>query len=214
MRAALALGTPALIALAVGGAATPAGAQTYYGVIAGFRNGQGYLPATAVAGWERDRSFTVIAIAPDGDRVAGADVASDWKATIVTGPREAPKAGDDDEEDDRYLDPKAPAPEQSAPAGPPVPRTIRAYASLTCPAILQQLKALKPMTGFEFAPPNLKGNEDGPRGDSREGLDLWIRIGDGEINKSAGTPNSMLGRWFEETTRALSTCPETPKPKP
>jgi hypothetical protein len=208
MRAAI-----ALLVLTFGGAAAPACAQTYYGSIAAFRNGHGYAPATVVAGWERDTSFTVIAIAPDGDRVAGSSVASDWKATVVTGPRERPKAGDNDDEDDRYLDAKAPA-DKAAPTGPPVARKTATYASLSCPAILNQLTALKPLTGFEFAPPSLKGNEDGPRGDGREGLDLWIRMGDGEINKSAGTPNSALGRWFQDTARLLSACPEIPKSKP
>ncbi len=86
----------ALLVLAVGGAAAPACAQTYYSAIAGFRNGQGYAPATVVAGWERDASFTVIChCSPDERRISRrpASPAAGKPPSTIVGPRERPEGG-------------------------------------------------------------------------------------------------------------------------
>src|SRR5689334_245168 len=98
----------AVVALAVASFAAPAFAQDYYTSTANVRHGNGYTPSTIVAGWEGDESFAIIALAPDGKRVAGqtaaqaAQSATDWKAIVITGPRAA--AERDDEEDERYED--------------------------------------------------------------------------------------------------------------
>src|SRR5215510_2809528 len=98
----------AFIALGLAALAAPAFAQDYYTSTANVRHGNGYTPSTIVAGWEGDESFAVIALAPDGKRVAGqtaaqaAAQATDWKAIVITGPRAA--AEDDNEEDERYED--------------------------------------------------------------------------------------------------------------
>ena len=195
----------ALTIAAFASLALPATAQDYYAVTATAKHGNGYAPAAIVAGWERDTWFQVLAIAPDGARKNAEGVALDWKATLTTGPRA--EADDDNEFDDRYLDKQATNPKQKKQAGPRVVRSVVVYNSQTCPAIMARMAALKPLATFEFDPPALKGNRDGSIGDGREGLDLWIRAGDGEIGKSAGTGNSALGRWFQESLKALEACP-------
>src|SRR5690349_3177813 len=90
----------AALFLALG--ALPAAAQDYDSTTATARHGNGYTPASIVAGWERDTSFTVIIMAPDGLRAGSAGVATDWRATVVIGPRAAAK--EDTEEDERYQD--------------------------------------------------------------------------------------------------------------
>jgi hypothetical protein len=195
----------ALAIAAIASLALPAAAQDYYAVTATAKHGNGYAPAAIVAGWERDAWFQVLAFAPDGARKNAEGVALDWKATLTTGPRA--EADDDSEFDDRYLDKQATNPKQKKQAGPQVARSVVVYNSQACPAIMARMAALKPLTSFEFDPPALKGNKDGPIGDGREGLDLWVRAGDGEIGKSAGTPNSELGRWFQESLTALQACP-------
>ena len=205
----------ALIALGLAAFAAPAVAQDYYSTTANVRHGNGYTPSNVVAGWEGDESFAVIALAPDGKRLAGqaaaqaAAQATDWRAIVITGPRAA--AEKDDEEDERYEDklatnPKAPEKRR----GPPVPRREVAYLSQTCPAVMQRMAALKPLTGFEFDPPAFNGNKDGGKGDGREGYDLWVRVGDAELSKSAETKTSALAAWFDETMKALAACPSTP----
>jgi hypothetical protein len=189
--------------------ALPAAAQDYYSTTAAARHGNGYEPSSIVAGWEGDTSFAVIALTPDGKRIGANGLAADWKALLTTGPRA--EAVEDDKEDERYLDKVATNPKRSSPAGMPVPRRETVYASATCPAVVTRMAALKPLTGFEFDPPAFKGNQDGPAGDGREGFDLWIRVGDAELNKSAETRNSALGRWFDETRRALEACPAKPE---
>jgi hypothetical protein len=192
-------------ALLMSAAALPAAAQDYSATTAAAKHGNGYEPSAIVAGWEREESFTVIAIAPNGDRKTGAAIAGDWKATVTTGPRA--EADDDNEEDERYLDKlKTNPPKRDR--GPPVPRTQATYFSLTCPAITARMQALKPLTTFEFNPPTLAGNEDGPNGDGREGFDLWIRAGDAELSRAAETENSKLAAWFKDTTKALAACPK------
>lgn len=212
----------AFIALALSSFAAPAFAQDYYTSTANVRHGNGYTPSTVVAGWEGDESFAIIALAPDGKRAAGqtaaqttnqaaaqAAQATDWKAIVITGPRAA--AEQDDEEDERYEDKLATNPKKpEKPRGPPVPRREIAYRSVTCPAVMQRMAALKPLTGFEFDPPAFQGNKDGGKGDGREGYDLWIRVGDAELNKSAETKTSALAAWFDETLKALSACPGGP----
>jgi hypothetical protein len=188
--------------------ALPAAAQDYYGTTAAARHGNGYTPASIVAGWERETSFTVIVIAPDGQRVGNAGVATDWKATMITGPRAAPE--EDNEEDERYQDKLQTNPTRAVPAGPPVERRETVYFSNACPAVLARTMALKPLTGFEFDPPAFKGNQDGANGDGREGFDLWLRVGDAELNKSAETQDSALGRWFRDSVAALEACPGKP----
>jgi hypothetical protein len=191
--------------------ALPATAQDYYGTVATARHGNGYAPAAIVAGWERDTSFFVLAIAPDGERAGSVGVGLDWKATLTTGPKAA--AEDDGQPDDRYLDLK-PAPKRVGPALPPVPRSEVIYSSRTCPAVVARMEALKPLAGFEFDPPALTGNQDGPNGDGHEGFDLWMRIGPAELNKSAGTEQSALGRWFNTTLKALAACPAATRSQP
>ncbi len=189
--------------------ALPAAAQDYSGTTAAARHGNGYQPSSIVAGWEGDTSFAVIALTPDGKRAGANGVATDWKALLTTGPRA--EAEEDDEEDERYLDKVATNPKRGAPAAAPVPRRETVYASATCPAVMVRMAALKPLASFEFDPPAFNGNRDGPAGDGREGFDLWIRVGDAELNKSAESGNSALGRWFDETRRALEACPAKPK---
>jgi hypothetical protein len=205
----------AFIALTLATFAPPAFAQDYYSSTANVRHGNGYTPSTIVAGWEGDESFAIIALAPDGNRIAGqtaaqaAQTATDWKAILITGPRA--EAEDDNEEDERYADKLATNPKkQEERRGPPAPRRETTYRSTTCPAVMQRMASLKPLTGFEFDPPLFKGNQDGGAGDGREGYDLWIRVGDAELNKSAETKASALGAWFEETMKALAACPSTP----
>ncbi|HVY90581.1 MAG TPA: hypothetical protein VG942_17070 [Hyphomonadaceae bacterium] len=194
---------------AIASFALPAAAQDYYEVTATAKHGNGYAPAAIVAGWERDTWFQVLAIAPDGARKNADGVAMDWKATLTTGPRA--EADDDNEFDDRYLDKQATNPKSQKRSGPPVARSVVIYSSLTCPAIMTRMAALKPLTSFEFNPPALNGNKDGAVGDGREGLDLWIRAGDGELGKSAGAANSALGQWFQDSIKALQACPASPK---
>ena len=201
----------ALAAFTLIAAAMPAAAQDYYATTTAARHGNGYLPSAVVAGWEGEDAFTVIAFAPDGARVSGTTAATDWKATVITGPRA--EAEDEEEEDERYLDrDKTDAPKRPARTGPPVPRTERVFASIACPAVMARMQALKPLAAFEFDPPAFKGNQDGPNGDGREGYDLWMRVGGAELSKSAETANSTLGRWFRETETALKSCPATSKP--
>jgi hypothetical protein len=196
----------ALLGLTTAVCAIPAAAQDYYATTTTARHGNGYLPSSVVAGWEGEESFTVIAFAADGSRVTGASTAAtDWKATVITGPRA--EAEDDDEEDERYLDKLETNPPKHARTGPPVPRTERVYASTACPAVMTRMQALKPLATFEFDPPGFKGNKDGAVGDGREGYDLWMRVGGAELSKSAETPDSALGRWFAETMRAFAGCP-------
>lgn len=202
------LRTLALPLLAVFGA-LPAAAQDYYGTTAAARHGNGYAPASFVAGWEGDASFIVLVISTDGQRAGGAGLASDWKTTMITGPRAA--AEDDNEEDERYEDKLKTNPVRAAPAGPPVLRQEITYSSQTCPAVMARIVALKSLTGFEFDPPVFKGNQDGPSGDGREGFDLWLRVGDAELIRSAEAADSALGRWFEESVNALKACPATSK---
>lgn len=205
----------ALITFAFSALAAPAFAQDYYSTTANVRHGNGYAPSTIVAGWEGDESFAVIGFAPDGKRAgaqSGTQTATpqtDWKAILITGPRA--EAEDDDEEDERYQDKLATNPvKQAKRRGPPVPRKEMTYLSTTCPAILPRMAALKPLTGFEFDPPTFKGNQDGGAGDAREGYDLWVRVGNAELNKSAETKSSALGAWFDETLKAIAACPGTP----
>jgi hypothetical protein len=200
---------PAIALLALGFTALPAAAQDYFSTTSAARHGNGYEPSAIVAGRETDASFAVIALAPDGKRVGGGGVATDWKATLITGPRAAPE--DDNEEDERYQDKLQTNPKRTAPSGPPVPRREIVYASQTCPAVMMRMAALKPLTGFEFDPPDLKGNQDGPPGDGREGYDLWLRVGGAELNKSAESKDSALGRWFEQTMTALAACSGAPR---
>lgn len=210
----------AFLALTLAALSAPAFAQDYYASTAAVRHGNGYTPSTIVAGWEGEDSFAVIALSPDGKRVAGQSAsqaaqnsanlaATDWKAILITGPRA--EAEDDNEEDERYADKLATNPKQTEKHhGLPVPRREVAYRSTTCPAVMQRMAALKPLTGFEFDPPTFKGNQDGGPGDGREGYDLWIRVGGAELNKSSETKASALGAWFEETMKALAACPSTP----
>lgn len=207
---------PALALFAL--AAAPCAAEDYYGDMATAKHGNGYVPATIVAGWIRLTSFQVLSIAPDGDRLTDTSVAKDWKATLLVAPKAAPKE-DDDYDDPRYLDRKATEPkrdpeEEAALKAPPVVRREVVYSSLTCPALAAQMAALKPLTGFEYDPPKLTGNRDGPNGDGHQGFDLWVRIGDGELTKSASLPDSRLGQWFQQTTAALAACPAALKPGP
>lgn len=199
----------AILALGFAFAALPAGAQDYYATTAAALHGNGYAPSTIVAGWEGEEAFTVIAITADGKRVAAGaptiDAATEWKLVVTTGPRAA--AEDDDEEDDRYLDKAATNPKPAAPRGPPVPRKEVSYSSLTCPAVMARMTALKPLASFEFDPPLFKGNQDGAIGDGREGYDLWTRVGGAELKRSAESKDSALGRWFDETVKALDACP-------
>lgn len=151
----------------------------------------------------------MIAITSGGVRMAGAASEADWKATLVTGPRA--EAEDEGEEDERNLDRKGRAPAKAEPArrrrpGPPVERRQIVYASRSCPAVTVRMAALKPLTSFEFDPPALIGNKDGATGDGREGFDLWIRVGDAELNRSAESQNSTPGSWFAGTMRALKAC--------
>ena len=189
--------------------ALPAFGQSYETTVANARNGQGYEPAAIVAGWEQDDSFSVIAIARDGQRKDSAGVALDWKATLTTGPRGA--ADDDDEEDERYLapnqKPKDPKPVKAR-RGPPEPVRITTWSSTTCPAVMARVEALKPLSNFVFDPPALKG-EPRPPGDGREGFDLWIRAGAAELKKSSEQTGSPLGQWFAESLAALKACPAT-----
>jgi hypothetical protein len=197
-------------ALLLGASALPVMAQDYYETTANARHGNGYVPATITAGWEQQASFTVIAISHDGTRQASGDIAPEWKAVVTIGPKGA--VDDRDDDDDRYQDRKATTPKSGpTPTGPKVVRKEVTYGSLTCPALAARIEALKPLTTFEFNPPSLKGNEDGPNGDGHQGLDLWVRIGGGELTKSAETANSKLGGWFKDTLAVLSSCPATPK---
>ena len=120
--------------------ALPAFGQSYEMVIANARNGQGYEPAAIVAGWERDESFSVIAIARDGQRKDAGGLALDWKVTLTTGPRS--EADDDDAEDERYLPPdlkpKNPNPRKVRNA-PPEPFRVMTWASPSCPAVLARM---------------------------------------------------------------------------
>lgn len=192
--------------------AAPCVAEDYYGVMAAAKHGNGYGPATIVAGWERQANLSVLSFVPNGGRQAGATVAEDWKAVLITGPKSTPQ-DDDDDDDDRYQDRKATSPKPVAkPVGSAAIRREVSYSSTTCPALLTQMAALKPLTSFEFNLPDLKGNQDGAFGDEHQGFDLWIRIGDGELTKSAGTAQSKLGQWFQQTTAALAACPVQVKP--
>lgn len=198
-----------IIATILGFGALPVAAQDYYGTTAAARHGNGYEPSVIVVGWEGDASFAVIAITPDGKRIGADGVATDWKATLTTGPRAA--ADLDNEEDERYQDKLQTNPKVAARTSPPVQRRETIYQSGTCPAVMTRMAALKPLTSFEFDPPSLKGNKDGPNGDGREGYDLWVRVGDAELTKSAESKDSALGRWFEETAKALAACPGAPR---
>jgi hypothetical protein len=195
----------AALGLAFVSSALPAVAQDYYATTTAARHGNGYLPSSVVAGWEEEERFTVIAFAADGVRATGASAATDWKATVITGPRA--EAEDDDEEDERYLDKQATNPAKRVRTSPPVPRTQRIYASTACPAVMARMAALKPLAAFEFDPPAFKGNQDGRNGDGREGYDLWMRVGGAELSKSAETEDSALARWFAETLKAFAACP-------
>ena len=201
------LSTVALFVLA----AAPCAAENYYGLMAAAKHGNGYGPATVVAGWEQQTSHSVLSFAPNGGRQAGGIVSEDWKAVLVTGPKSAPQNDDDD--DDRYQDRRATTPKPAElPKGPPAARREVVYSSVTCPALMIQIAALKALAGFEFNLPDLQGNRDGANGDGHQGFDLWIRVGDGELTKSAGTPQSKLGQWFQQTTAALAACPALVKP--
>jgi hypothetical protein len=196
-------------------ATAPAAAQSYYDTASAARNGHGYIPGTIVAGWEQPGTFSVLSIARDGERVGANSLSTDWKATLVDGPKAA-RIDDDDDYDDRNLAPnaapKAPAkPKVQAAPGEVTPRTEVTYSSLTCPALAARIAALKPLAVFEFNPPSLTGNQDGPHGNAHEGFDLWINIGDAELNKQAATANSALGRWYQETVKAIVACPAGPK---
>ncbi len=207
--------TFALAGLALLLSTAPAAAQSYYDTASAARNGHGYEPGTIVAGWEQPATFTVLSIGRDGDRAAGANLSTDWRATLINGPKGG-RRDDDDDDDDRNLAPnvapKAPAKSKAeATPGPATPRTEVTYSSLTCPALAVRMEALKPLATFDFNPPRLIGNKDGPNGDIHQGFDLWINIGDAELNKQAATPDSALGRWFQETVKALAACPAGPK---
>jgi hypothetical protein len=186
-------------------------AETYERTIANARNGQGYEPAAIVAGWERDADFSVLAIARDGDRRDRANVAADWKATLTIAPRT--EAEDEEEEDERYLPPGAARPAERAEARPEAapapPLRVVTWSSRTCPAIMRRVRELRPLTSFTFDPPELRGEAAAP-GDGRQGLDLWVRAGAAELNKSAESPDSALGRWFIATVAALEACPPAP----
>lgn len=189
-------------------AAAPAFGQAYFETITTARHGNGYIPAAIVAGKELETSFAVIAISADGVR-AGVPVTetTPWRLTLTTGPRVIPEDDDDEEEDDRYLD--KPKPEAAAkPAGPPVPRVVKVYSSRTCPAVIARMQALKPLATFEYDPPVMTGNKDGGKGDGHVGLDVWIRVGDAELNRSAERVDSKLGQWFDGSLTALKACPE------
>jgi hypothetical protein len=206
--------TFALAAVALLLTTAPAAAQSYYDTASAARNGHGYVPGTIVAGWEQPGTFTVLSIARDGERVGTASLSTDWKAVLINGPKMS--RVDDDDDDDRNLAPnvvaKTPAkPKAVAPAGPVTPRTEVSYSSLTCPALAARIEALKPLAAFEFNPPRLTGNKDGPAGNIHEGFDLWINIGDAELKKQAATPDSALGRWFQDTVKAIAACPAGPK---
>jgi len=197
-------------ALLLGLTALPCAAQDYYETMATAKNGNGYVPGAIVAGWERADDYTVIAFTRDGAHRSSGDLAETWKAVVITGPNE--RAGTENDDDDRYLDRKATTPRGAQrPAGPRIARKEVAYSSLTCPALMARIEALKPLATFEFIPPGLKGNEDGGNGDGHQGLDLWIRIGGGELSRSAETTNSNLGRWFQTTVDAFAACSGTPK---
>lgn len=190
----------------------PARAEDYSSVIAKQRDGNGYAPAVVVAGWEQDASFSVLAFAPDGKRTDKITATTEWKATLIVGPR-APAKDTDDDDDDRYLDKsKVAVPQRAAPKGPPVQRREVMWTSLTCPAVMERMKALQPLATFTFEPPTLKGNEDGPAGDGREGFDLWIRASGAELNKAAESQNSKLAAWFKDSLKALEACPPGKKP--
>jgi hypothetical protein len=194
-------------------AAAPCAAEDYYGLMATAKHGNGYVPATVVAGWVRQTSFSVLSFTANGDRQAKANVATEWKAVLVTGPKAPPK--DDDLDDDRYQDRRATTPkEPDPPPGPPEPRREITYSSVTCPALLSRMTALKSLTSFDFNLPDLNGNQDGPNGDGHQGFDLWMRIGEGELTKASGTTQSQLGQWFQQTTAALAACPGVVTPTP
>ena len=200
-----------LIALAALALAGPAAAQDYSTTTNTSKHGNGYGPSNIVAGWRRPFDFTVLAIAPEGDRVSASGLVTQWKATLIVGPNPIPE--DEEVEDERYLNTEPAAPrraeddDEAAAQARRTPRTERVYTSLTCPSILPRMQALAPFTSFEFNPPSLAGNMDGPLGNGDHELDLWIRIGGGEISKSAGVPESALGRWLQETLRMLEACP-------
>lgn len=191
--------------------ALPCAAQDYYETMATAKNGYGYVPGTIAAGWEQRDVYTVIAITRDGAHKAADGMTDTWKVVVTTGPNE--RAGtENDDDDDRYLDRRATTPKREArPAGPRPVRKEVAYSSLTCPAVAARIDALKPLATFEFNPPALKGNNDGGNGDGKQGFDLWIRIGGGELTRSAENVNSNLGRWFQGTVAAFAACPETSK---
>ena len=206
--------TFALAGLALLLTSAPAAAQNYYDTASAARNGHGYVPGTIVAGWEQPTTFSVLSIARDGERVGSNTLSTDWKATLINGPKRA--RVDDDDDDDRNLAPnavpKAPSkPKAQAAPGIVSPRTEVTYSSLTCPALTARIDALKPLAVFDFNPPGLTGNKDGPNGSEHEGFDLWINIGDAELDRQAATPNSSLGRWYQETIKAISACPAGPK---
>lgn len=197
----------ALIPLSLAGSA---GAQDYYNTTAEAQHGYGSDPATVVAGQLRMHDFTVIAIAPEGERVAGVASEVQWKATVTTGPN--PELEGEEIEDERYLNTetrvaRTAEEEAAAAAAADIPRTERVYSSLTCPAIVARMQALKPLTTFEFNPPSLEGNRDGPAGgDGHQGFDLSLHVGGAQLIKSAESADSELGRWFVETTRAIGAC--------
>jgi hypothetical protein len=191
---------------------TPAAAQSYYDTASAARNGHGYVPGAIVAGWEQPSTFTVLSIARDGERVGPGALSTDWRATLINGPKGV-RHDDDDDYDDRNLAPNVAPKAPKAPAAPGViiPRTEVTYSSLTCPALVARMEALKPLATFEFNPPGLTGNKDGRSGNIHEGFDLWINIGDAELDKQAATADSALGRWFQETVKAIAACPAGPK---
>jgi hypothetical protein len=203
------LSTAALFTLAT---TLPCAAEDYYGVMAAAKHGNGYGPATVVAGWEQQATLSVLSLAPNGGRQAGGTVSEDWKAILITGPKSAPQ-DDDNDDDERYQDRRATSPKPvQKPAGAPAIRREVSYSSLTCPALMTQIAALKALASFDFNLPDPQGNRDGANGNGHQGFDLWIRVGDAELTKSAGTPQSRLGQWFQQTTAALAACPAQVKP--
>ncbi|CAN5164668.1 hypothetical protein BH11PSE2_BH11PSE2_08080 [soil metagenome] len=191
--------------------AAPAAAQDYFDTMASAKHGHGYSPATIVAGSELTNSFTVVAITNGGIRTTNVGPAQDWRVVVTIGPHRAADA--DDEEDERYLDKRATAPTKPAgPTGALVARSERQYSSQTCPAIAARIEALRPLAVFEFNPPFLTGNTDGPNGDGRQGFDLWMRLGAVEVSRSADSKDSKLAAWMKDTLAALEKCPASKAP--
>ena len=197
-------------------AAAPAFAEDYYDVMGKAKHGNGYVPATIVAGWVKLTSYSVLAFVNDGNRASDAAVTQDWKVVMTTAPKAPPK-DDEGDDDPRYAGLRQTNPQVARPKGPaeaPVIRREVTYSSLTCPAIAARMAALKPLTSFDYNPPSRAGNQDGPNGDGHQGFDLWVRIGDGELTKTASVTESKLGQWFQETKAALAACPAAVTPTP